>query len=106
MAQMHPKPADVIDLNTFGNTTSTALVKEEKFEVIRVVVTPDKPIPQHQVAGPITVQCLRGKCTFYVDQQPQKLEPGSWLYLNGGTPHALQSDETAIVLVTILLENV
>lgn len=102
MAQAHAKPGDVVDLTTFGNAVSTALVKEKKFETIRIVVQAGKPIPPHQVDGPITVQCLSGKCTFFVGQEPRELVAGSWLYLVGDSVHAIESDETAILLVTII----
>ena len=105
MAHEHAKPGEVIDLNVFGETVSTSLVKEEKFEVIRLFVEPGKSIPPHKADGPVTVQCLSGKCTFFVGDQPRELEPGSWLYMAGGTMHALESDETAILLVTILFKR-
>ena len=102
MAHAHARPGVEIDLHTFGESVSTALVKEELFEVIRVVVEAGKPIPPHKVQGPITVQCLGGKCTFLVEDEPRELRAGSWLYLTGGTMHALEADETATLLVTIL----
>ena len=104
MAHTHAKPAEVIDLGTFGENKSAALVKEKEFQVIRLVVDGGKSIPQHQVAGPITVQCLSGKCTFLVGQAPRELAPGSWLYLTGGTAHAIEgSEESCTLLVTMLL---
>lgn len=102
MAHEHARPGGIVDLNTFGGGKSTALVKEETFEVIRVVVLAGKPIPAHKVDGPITVQCLSGKCTFFVGDEPRELVAGSWLYLKGGTMHALESDEDAALLVSIL----
>lgn len=103
MAHEHAVAGRVVDLKSFGGETTAAVVKENAFEVIRLVVAAGKPIPRHQVDGPITVQCLSGRCTFYVGDEPRRLEEGSWLYLGGGTPHALESEETAVVLVTILL---
>jgi quercetin dioxygenase-like cupin family protein len=104
VAHNHAKPGEIIDLNTFGENVSTALVKEERFEAIRIHVEADKPIPPHQVDGPITVQCLSGKCTFFVGDEPRELVPGSWLYMTGGTSHALESNETATLLVTIMFD--
>lgn len=106
MAHAHAAPGEVIDLNVFGATKSTAVVKEESFEVIRIVVESGKPIPPHKVDGPITVQCLSGTCTFFVGEEPRTLTPGSWLFLAGGTKHALESESTAILLVTILFKKV
>lgn len=103
MAHSHANPAEVIDLNTFGEDKSTALVKEKKFEVIRLPVEAGKSIPEHKVDGPITVQCLSGKCTFFVGTEPRELAPGSWLHLTGGALHSVKGgDETSVLLVTIL----
>ncbi|QDS97573.1 cupin domain-containing protein [Adhaeretor mobilis] len=105
MAHEHAQPGVVLDLNTFGGSTSTAVVKEKNFEVIRIVVEAGKPIPPHKVEGPITVQCLSGRCTFFVGEEPRELVSGSWLYLTGGTIHALESEENAILLVSILFNR-
>jgi quercetin dioxygenase-like cupin family protein len=101
MAIQHAEHGQVIDLSAF-HADSAALVKTDAFEVIRIVVEAGKSLPPHEVEGPITVQCLSGRCTFFVDEQPRELRPGAWLYLNGGTPHAVQAAETAVLLVTIL----
>ena len=102
MAHKHAEPGEVMDLNTFGEDQTTALVKEKAFEAIRVVLKPGRPFPPHRVDGPITVQCLSGICTFFVDEEPRKLHPGSWLYLQGGQLHALEAEEACTLLVTIL----
>ena len=104
MAQEHPEPGIVIDLNTFGEMASTAVVKESAFEAIRLYLSPGKKIPPHKVDGPITVHCLSGCCTFFIEDGSRELVPGSWLYLEGGTMHSLEAEEECIVLVTILFE--
>ena len=105
MAIEHAEHGKVIDLNTFGGTASTAVVKEKEFEAIRVYLGPGKKIPPHKVDGPITVHCLSGHCTFFVEDEPRALCPGSWLFLEGGTMHALEAEEECAVLVTILFTS-
>ncbi len=105
MAIEHAEHGQVIDLNTFQTEKSAALVKTDQFEVIRVVVDVEKPLPPHKVEGPITVQCLSGQCTFFVDKEPRKLGPGAWLFLNGGSTHAVEASESTSLLVTILFGN-
>ena len=105
MAHEHASPGGVIDLLTFGETMSTALVKERDFESILLRLAPGKSIPDHKVDGPITVQCVSGRCTFSVDQQPRELVTGSWLFLHGGTIHALHAAESCVVLVTIMFPH-
>lgn len=102
MAIQHSEHGKAIDLNTIEQTKSSTLIKHEAFEVIRLIVEPNKKIPPHSVAGPITVQCLVGDCDFYVDGDPQPMAPGSWLYLNGGTTHSVTASERSILLVTII----
>lgn len=103
MAYKHATPGDVMDLSTFGESQTTALVKTPQFEAIRIVMQPGRPIPAHKVDGPITVQCLSGECTFLVGDESRQLVAGSWLFLTGGTMHALESQEPCVLLVTILL---
>ncbi len=105
MALEHATPGSVIDLKTFGEQRTTAVVKQPEFEVLRVVVKPEKPFPEHKVDGPITVQCLSGSCTFFVEDEPNPLTPGSWLFLSGGTLHTLESQEECVLLVTILFNS-
>jgi len=103
MAHVHAKPGELIDLNTFGESKSTALVKEkDKFEVIRMKIVAGKTIPPHKTDGPITVQCLSGKCKFFVGDEPRELVPGSWLYLSGGKMHSVEADVDTVLLVTII----
>ena len=104
MALAHAKSGEVVDLNTYGdpNAVSTVVVREKGFETIRIRLGPDKQIQPHKVDGPITVHCLSGTCTFFVDDEPRRLSPGSWLYLSGGTMHALQAEEPTVLIVTIM----
>ena len=104
MALDHAKPGQVVDLHVFGDqsTLSTVVVREKRFQAIRINLRPDSSIPPHRVDGPITVHCLSGRCTFFVDGEPRALSPGSWLYLRGGTMHALQAEEPSVVIVTIM----
>lgn len=107
LALAHAKPGQVVDLYEYGEpgALSTVVVRESQFEAVRISLRPDKPIPPHKVDGPITVHCLSGRCTFFVDDEPRPLSPGSWLYLRGGTMHALQADEPSVVVVTIMFAD-
>ena len=102
MAHEHARPGEVVDLNTFGKPLSTALVKEAEFESILIQLNAGTSIPAHKVDGPITVQCLSGGCTFFVDDEPREMVAGSWLYLRGGTMHGLTASGPCVVIVTIV----
>lgn len=106
MAIEHAEPGEVIDLNTFGpdedDSRTVALVKTQQFEAMRLFVRGGKVVPEHYVDGPITVQCLRGECKFFAGQSSQPMEAGSWIHLDGGTPHSIDAISDCVLLVTIL----
>ncbi len=68
MAIPHAAPGQAIDIRPLGpalsKTVTTALIKTERLEVIRLVVSAGKKIPSHKVTGEITVQCLEGRVAF------------------------------------------
>lgn len=105
MALDHAKPHQVIDLAAFGSDHSAALVKHQKFEVMRLVIQPEKPIPTHKVDGPATVQCLQGACDFQIEDTSNPMKAGDWLYMEGGEEHAVIAETPTVLLVTILFKR-
>lgn len=109
MAIPHAQPGEIIDIRPLGSrlkerVTST-LAKTEALELLRLVIPAGTQIPQHQVPGEITVQCLEGQVIFDAGSTNRELVAGDLLFLNGGTPHALQAVKDSSVLVTILLHR-
>jgi len=108
MAIPHAAPGQVIDIKPLGESiaehTTRALFKTRVLEVIHMVLPAKKAIPEHKVAGEITVQCLEGRIMFTALGKSQELRSGQMLYLNGNEPHSLESIEESTVLLTILLE--
>lgn len=55
MALPHAAPGQTIDVRPFGpalaGTNTSALLKTDRLEVIRLVVPAGKQIPSHKVAG-------------------------------------------------------
>ena len=88
------------DIATF---TSIALAKTEHMELIRLVVTKDKPMPEHRVEGEVTVLCLEGEIAFDAHGRTIVLRPNEMVYLAGGEPHAIRANQDAVALMTILL---
>jgi len=105
MALKHARPGDMIDLTTLTKDKSIALVKHTRFEVMRVSLSVGQAMTPHKVPGPITVQCLKGKCIFSVGDTPHELTSGIWLYLEGGAMHAVEAIEDTQLLVTILFNE-
>jgi quercetin dioxygenase-like cupin family protein len=105
MAIDHASSGTVIDLNTYRENTTSALVKTDHFETILMFIEAGKTIPAHSVDGPITVQCLNGKCTFTVGNEKLAVEPGAWFYLEGGAEHGIDAQQDTSLLVTIVFVN-
>ncbi len=107
MAIPHAFPGEPVDLLPAGESLTeqrtTALVKNDRFEVIRLVLPKGREVcHEHQVAGPITVQCLAGRAEIEVEGSRHDLSAGRWLYLESGEPHTLRGLEDSLVLLTIL----
>ena len=102
MAHAHAEAGQLIDLNSFGEGATVAVVKTDRFEVIRMQLEAGKEIAPHKTTGPITVQCLSGKGVFFVGDEPRELTPGAWLHLEGGVVHAVHADDPMALLVTIV----
>ncbi len=82
---------------------SHALVKNDEFEAICMVVPKDFEVcHDHQVPGPITVQCLEGRIAFTSDGDTHSLRAGQWSYLPGGVPHSIKGVEDSLVLLTVM----
>ena len=80
---------------------SAALVRDEHFEVFRLVMESGKELPEHEVPSLITIQCLRGRVEVKAHGRPQVLPGGYMMYLGGGEPHSLKALEDSSILVTM-----
>jgi quercetin dioxygenase-like cupin family protein len=107
MALPHAAPGDLIELvprdTPLLETTTQAFFKTAQLEAMRLVLLRGEQFPEHQVSGDITVQCLQGQVRLRLPNSDVDMTPGTMLYLCGGTSHALEALEDAIVLVTIVL---
>ncbi|KDP86105.1 cupin domain-containing protein [Cupriavidus basilensis] len=84
-------------------TPTTALFKESRLEVMRLVLAAGKRMPAHAVAGPVTMQCLEGEVDVGVDGGHRLLRQGDLVYLASGVKHDVTAISNASVLVTIVL---
>ncbi len=82
---------------------TTALVKGNAFEAIRLVLPKGHEVcHDHEVEGPITIHCLRGRAALTVDSTIHDLPAGHWVYLPGHDPHRLRGVEDSLVLLTVI----
>ena len=62
-------------------------------------------VPAHQVAGPITVQCVVGEASFTAEGQSHRLPAGTMISLAAGIPHDLAASTDSVLLVTHALQS-
>lgn len=109
MAIRHAAPAQLIDIGPLGSnlasTKTSALIKTDAIEVLRLIVPAGKDIPPHTAPGEITVQCLEGRAIFRAQGVERELTPGKILYLEGGQEHSVHGREDSSLLVTIHLKH-
>ncbi len=105
MALPHVKPGEIVDLSPMGaalaDARTSALMKTDEFEAIRLVVPAGVNIPKHDVPGSITLQCLEGRVLLDLESTVLELGPHQWVYLDGGAPHSLKGLENSSLLLTI-----
>lgn len=106
MAMHRANAAEIVDLATLGprlkDARTTAIVKSETFEAVRLIVHAGVDIKTHKVEGPITLHCLEGRAQLTLPDTVMELSGGQWLYLDGGVPHAIKGIEDTSLLLTIL----
>ncbi|MGY6258049.1 hypothetical protein ACXIVK_31760 [Paraburkholderia caledonica] len=107
MAISHLSSGDVASLLPLGDrleqTPTTALFKEERLEVMWIVLPAGRGMPVHAVDGPLTVQCIEGEVDLEMNEGHQILRSGDRIYLAAGVPHALTAFQNASLLVTVVL---
>ena len=106
MSLNHAASGELIDIRPLGaamhDAVSTALVRTEDFEVMRLVLQKGKSIPEHQLLGEMTLQCLEGTVEVQAQGSTHHLSAGQLLYLQPNAPYALFALEDASLLMTML----
>jgi len=106
MALPHPVSGELVDLRPLGDkladTPSTALVRTDGFEVMRMILASGKSVPQHHVPGELTIQCLEGTVELQAHDQTSTMRAGDLVYLACNVPHALYALEPSAILVSMV----
>jgi quercetin dioxygenase-like cupin family protein len=107
MAQVHAVSGEVVSLQALGAGLSavktTAILKADQLELIRLVLPQGRALPEHQVAGEITLLCLEGRVDLSLPSGVVSLGPMDFVHLAGGEPHGLVAVSDASLLLTIRL---
>lgn len=109
MTTHHAEPNEIIDLETWAmdmpTEKSKVIIRTKDMELARLVIPAGKEFKEHQVSGPITVQCVKGDITFTAEGQSQDLKPGQLVYLLADVPHDLVAKTDSIILLTIIFKS-
>lgn len=107
MAQPHTASGQVVHLSPLAHqmpeAVTTAILKSEQLELVRIVMAKGKSMPEHKVQGEITVLCLEGRIALSTTEGTRMLGPFDLIHLRGGEPHGLMAEEDATALLTICL---
>jgi quercetin dioxygenase-like cupin family protein len=106
MAIPHAHPGMPVDLRPIGEaltkTETTALVKNDAFEAIRLVLRKEQEVcHDHEVEGMITLYCIEGRVALTASGATHDLPAGHWVYLMRHDPHTLRAVEDSSVLLTV-----
>ncbi|SCW66345.1 hypothetical protein SAMN02927924_01932 [Sphingobium faniae] len=106
MAIPHCRSGDISRLGSIDDamTRTVALARTASFEAIHLVVRAGEAIPPHRVAGSLTLYCIAGHVRFEGGSSPE-LRAGEWLFLDPGTPHAVEAVADSSLLLTILFDK-
>ncbi|ALR22385.1 MULTISPECIES: cupin domain-containing protein [Sphingobium] len=106
MALHHCQSGEVTHLDTIGDaaTVTRALARTSSFEAIHLVVRAGHSIPAHHVSGSMTLYCISGHARLEGDVASE-LRAGDWLFLEPGTPHAVEAMADTSLLLTIMFDD-
>lgn len=82
---------------------TAALVKTDRFEAIRLVLSKGSSVAPHAVRGHVILQCLRGEVRLDA-KAPIILGAGDWIYLDRGEQHGLMAIDDSALLLTIMFD--
>lgn len=95
--RIEPLGAALVDART------TALLKAEQLEVVRVVLAAGATMREHQAPGEITLLGIEGEVELRLPAATHRIGAGDFILLAAGEPHALHALSHASLLVTICL---
>jgi quercetin dioxygenase-like cupin family protein len=77
------------------------LLKMGSLRVTLVVLEAGGELAEHEAAGPITVQVVRGRIQFTAQEERHDIGPGQLLATGPGVRHSVASAEGAAFLLTV-----
>jgi quercetin dioxygenase-like cupin family protein len=79
------------------------LVKQGPLRITLVAIKKGTTLPPHQVAGPVSIQILRGCLELTTDKGAIDLPTGSLVTLQAGLTHAARARDDSAILITFAM---
>ncbi len=109
MAVHHASAGEIVDLRPLGKALerarTTAIVKCEAFEAVRLIVHAGAEIAGHQVPGVTMLHCLEGHVIVGLSDSSLELLTDQWVYLGESVRHSIRGIKESSLLLTILFER-
>ena len=87
--------------STKAGHTAKTLVKEGALSVTLVALRAGSSLEAHQVAGPITIQSVRGRLKLTTDAGVAEVPEGGLVVLDAGVTHSAEAVEDCTLLLTL-----
>lgn len=107
MAQTHARPRQVVSVrplgDRLGSSRTTAILKADQLEVVRIVLGAGKLLREYSAPGEITVQCIEGRIALRTPEASHVLEAGDFILLRRDEPHELEAIVDSSALLTLCI---
>ncbi|MGH2634150.1 MAG: cupin domain-containing protein [Tepidiformaceae bacterium] len=84
-----------------GGRKALTLAKDGPLSVVLLVMDKANEVAEHAVAGPTTVQLLRGRATLKVSGSPVHMTEGMVVVFPPDASHSVRAHERSALLVTV-----
>ncbi len=106
MALPHARPLDVIDLEPGDSPSdpgvSRSILKTDRVQLLRLVLSANQDIPEHTMPGEILVQCLSGEVDLLTRDQWSRLVAGQIVVVPAGTAYKMQAHRDSVMIMTVV----
>jgi quercetin dioxygenase-like cupin family protein len=103
MAQTHAVSGQAVNVLATWPTRTTALLKADCLEVVRLSLPAGARMPRHAAPGEITLLGVSGRMSLLLDDRIVRMVPGDFVHLHAGEPHAVEAHDDVQVLLTLCL---
>jgi len=81
---------------------SKTVAKKVGNEISLFCMSTGQELSTHSASFPAIIQVLKGKGQITLASQNYEAKPNSWFYMPKGLPHAVQSTENLVFLLTLI----